>query len=103
MAVRLIEMLNHMVKGLLPKTLAGGAVQWQQLSVEDAGAHWQGTVQSGEWQGTVVLRLEVEDEGEGHFRLKLVPEELPSQMPAVAEALREVLLKARVTVELDFS
>lgn len=102
----LIEMANN----LLATTLAGagqpGALRVKTCQLDESGLRISAWIDHSKASGEVVLALRV-DPPTGprglQQALRLTVERWPERLPPALEALRGVLEKARLTLELDFT
>ncbi len=98
----LLEMLNHLAATWLAGQQSGGAWRFTEISLDAEGGLLRGEVRQGGFAGEVALRIVAEPPIEGRQTLHLKVERWPDAMPAGLEPFRGVLVKARLSLELDF-
>lgn len=102
----LIEMANHLLATVLAGIDPQGVLRVRTCQLDEAGVRLSAWIDHPEASGEVVLALHVDPPAGPHGlrqTLRLTVERWPERLPPALEALRGVLEKARLTLELDFT
>ena len=97
----LITMINHLLTTWLAGQAQGSAWQTREAKVDDHGLTIIGQITHAQWQGEVIIRVDVELTQGIRQTLSLTVQRWPQQMPSILESFRDVLTSAKLTLELD--
>jgi hypothetical protein len=101
----LIEMANHFIAAALAEAGQAGALHVRSCTLDEGGLRLHAWLDHPRAAGEVQIALQVDPPRGEHGQeqtVRLVVERWPDRLPPALEALRRVLEKATLKLELDF-